>query len=377
MRPLCGLVGLALVLLTVASILRTLVVPRGKPGTLMMRLWRAGRVALCVTLRPFPGYELRDAALSWLAPLTLLATLICWLGGLLIGYGLLLFALSGLPLAVAVREAGSSLFTLGFASTDRPHLSAVDFAAAASGPLVIALQISYLPTLYAAFNRREVEVSLLDARGGEPSWGPELLARAGLIGTVEQLADLYRLWERLAADIGESHANYPILMGFRSPKPYRSWIVGLLAVMDAAALHLALSPSTAPGEARLVLRAGFTALREIARATRIAYDPDPSPADPIILTFEEFGNGVGRAVTAGFVAERTAAEAWPHFAGWRVNYESIGYELCRRSDAVPALWTGPRDWPHRSIPPVRPEDRRPTGQVFHRGGPTTRPAGQR
>src|SRR6266566_7026326 len=79
--------------------------------------------------------------------------------------------------ASAFSAAGSSLFTLGFAVPAGAAPSAVVFAAAATGLVIVTLQIAYLPTLYAAFNRRETEVALLNARAGVPSWGPELLAR--------------------------------------------------------------------------------------------------------------------------------------------------------------------------------------------------------
>jgi hypothetical protein len=289
----------------------------------------------------------------------LVGTLATWLGGALLGFGLLLYALSPLSWASAFREAGSSLFTLGFASGARLKLSVIDFMAAATGPVLIALQIAYLPTLYGAYNRRELEVTLLQARAGEPAWGPEILARQWLVDTESALPELYRSWERLAADIGESHSTYPILLTFRSPRPHCNWLVGLIAVMDAAALQLALAPRTAPPEARLVVRAGFTALRDIARALRIPFDPDPMPETPVQLTFEEFDAAVAMLETAGFRAERTPKESWPHFRGWRVNYEAIAYELCRRCDAVPALWTGPRDFPGEPVPPRRPTDRRP------------------
>jgi hypothetical protein len=129
--------------------------------------------------------------------------------------------------------------------------------------------------------------------------------------------------------------------------------------MDAAAMQLALAPRSALPEARLVLRAGFTALRDIARALRFGFDTDPSPDAPIQLSFLEFDAAVAMVEAAGFPAERTAEQAWPHFRGWRVNYEAIAYELCRRGDAVPALWTGARDFATSPIPPRRPKDRRP------------------
>ena len=133
----------------------------------------------------------------------------------------------------------------------------------------------------------------------------------------------------------------------------------MLAVMDGAALHLALAPTAAPPEARLALRAGFTALRDIADVVGIAYDADPLPNAPIKLRYEEFLEGVKRAEDAGFRSERSAEDAWPHFQGWRVNYEAIVYGLARKVDAVPAMWSGPRDWTVDALAPIRPPHRRP------------------
>jgi hypothetical protein len=358
MNWIAGVAGGLLLVLVLGSILRTLVVPRGLYSVLTFRLWWGLRRLL--RLRAFGGgYEAVDRAQTWLAPLMLIGLLATWLGGALIGFSLLLYALSPLSWTTSFREAGSSLFTLGFASGARLKLSAIDFLAAASGPVVIALQIAYLPTLYGAYNRRELEVTLLQSRAGEPAWGPEILARQWLVDTETALPELYGAWERLAGDMGESHSTYPVLLAFRSPRPHLSWLVALIAVMDAAAMQLALAPRVAPPEARLVLRAGFTALRDIARVVRIPFDPDPDPDGPIQLTFAEFDDAAALVEAAGFRSERSTKEAWPHFRGWRVNYEDIAYELCRRCDAVPALWTGPRDFPTRPIPPARPRDRRP------------------
>lgn len=359
MQPIWGVLGVAVLLVTAGSIMRTLVLPRGLSAIVLLGLWRFWRAVLALLALRSRSYEVRDVLMAWLAPLILVSQLFLWLGGMLTGYTLLNFAVTPGTWYDAFREAGSSLFTLGFAARDHWHLSIIDFAAAATGPLVIALQIAYLPTLYSAYNRRETEVTLLTARAGEPMWGPELVARQSLVGTVEQLRQVYAGWERLAADIGESHANYPVLLTFRSPRPYRSWIVALIAVLDSAALHMALVPSQAPSEARLVLRAGFTALRDIARALKIPFDEDPRPDEQITLSYEDFVEGVDRIQRAGLHPERTVEEAWDHFRGWRVNYESVGYLLARKIDAVPALWTGPRDWLTDPMPPRRPPHRRP------------------
>ena len=157
------------------------------------------------------------------------------------------------------------------------------FVAAASGMVVVALQIGYLPTLYSAFNRRETEVALLAARAGVPSWGPELLARTYYalgtgVSTLDTLPDLYMRWERWSADVAESHTTYLPLVRFRSPLPYSSWVIALLSVLDSAALMLSLSPENTPSvPARLCLRGGFGCLGRIARAMGI---PVPMEADP-------------------------------------------------------------------------------------------------
>ena len=113
----------------------------------------------------------------------------------------------------------------------------------------------------------------------------------------------------------ETHTTYPVLIFFRSPHKLRSWLLGILAVMDAAALQLALNPSSAPTEARLCLRMGYLSLREIATVARIDHDPDPFPDDPIELSFEEFNGAIDKLMESGFDCERTAEEAWPHFRG--------------------------------------------------------------
>src|SRR6202042_2948825 len=101
----------------------------------------------------------------------------------------------------------------------------------------------------------------LESRAGSPAWGPELLARHRLVGIVDQLPSLYADWERWAADVAESHTTYPVLIYFRSSRPLDSWVLSLLAILDSAALYLALAPSRAPSEARLCLRMGYTCLR--------------------------------------------------------------------------------------------------------------------
>ena len=363
LRWLAAVAGVVVVVGTTSSVLRNLVVPRRLRSKLTRIIAKTVRAPFRLAASRTESYETRDAFLAWTAPLTIIVTLVVWLLLYMLGYGLLILAVSDLGVASAIREAGSSVFTLGFASTDRTQLTFVDFAAAMTGPIVIGLQIGYLPALYSAYNRREAEVTMLDSRAGEPNWGPEILARHAGVSSLENLADLYRGWERWAADVSESHSNYPVLIYFRSQEATRNWLIGLLSVMDSAALTLAFNPGMNQGEPRMALRMGFVCLRDLADTINIPYDPDPDPDTPILLTYADFLQGVARLERAGYPMNRTPEEAWPHFRGWRVNYEHIAYTLAYEIEAVPALWSGPRRGVESAVQPFTPLNREPGGYV--------------
>ena len=357
-RVAVAVLGAALVIASALSVVRTLVVPRARPGGVSRLVDRGVDALFHAVAHLRHSYEDRDQLLSGQAAGFLVGMLVAWLLGFIVGFALLLLPWSG-HLGGAFRESISSVFTLGFDSTRGGGPTVLDGLAAASGLIVVAVQIAYLPTLYAAFNRRETEVALLISRAGSPPWGPELLARTryGMHVRTDDLPEFYGVWERWAADVAESHANYPVLIRFRSPQPLSSWLVGLLAVLDSAALYLALCPSKERYEVRMCLRMGFTALRQIGVAVGVPVDMDPDPDEPLQLTYDDYLAGVRRLTDVGFPTERTAEEAWPHFRGWRVNYESIAYALASATDAVPALWSGPRRWDDEPMPPRRPPAR--------------------
>ncbi|MGO9658288.1 MAG: hypothetical protein ACLP7F_08010 [Acidimicrobiales bacterium] len=353
-------VGAVIVLGVTVHILWTLVVPRARP-TLLSHIVDAGVDGIYqLVTKPLRAYERKDQVLAGQGAVVLVAQLITWLVAFELGYALILWPfVHGFP--QALRETGSSMFTLGFASTSGSAPTVVDLLAAATGLVVVALQIAYLPTLYSAFNRRETEVTLLTARAGLPPWGPELLVRTryGVAVRSDDLPAFYNRWERWAADVAESHSNYPVLVRFRSPQALSSWLVGLLAVMDSAAMLLALCPSRDRIEPRRAIRMGFSALRQIGVGLGMSSETEADPDAEIQLRFEDFAAAVEMLRLVDFPIERDAAEAWPNFRGWRVNYEGLAYSLARHIDAVPAPWSGPRRWPAETIPVRRPANRAP------------------
>jgi hypothetical protein len=364
-RWLAAVVGGLLVLMVWGSVIGTLLVPRPVGSRLTRWVDRSVTGAFRLATAAGAEYWRRDRVLVRQAAAILLMQLVAWLGVALVGYGLLLWPLVPGGLGSAFIAAGSSLFTLGFREPEGAP-SVIVFAAAATGLVIVTLQIAYLPTLYGAFNRRETEVTLLNARAGVPSWGPELLARTHYAlgsgtSTLDMLPDLYGQWERWAADVTESHTTYLPLVRFRSPRPLSSWVTALLAVLDSAALLLALSPKAAPVvPARLCLRSGFTCFTQVARAMGVAVPEEADPDSRISLSYEEFLDAVARMREVDFPIERAPADAWADFVGWRINYEQAAYAVAAAIDAVPALWSGPRRHGGPAIAPIRPPLGRPS-----------------
>ena len=352
--------GVAVLIVDAAGVVTVLIVPRSNSGLTRypMRAVRAVFQRLAGLARDYTGM---DRILATSEPVALVVLLATWLSVAVVGFTLVNWGIGTSTLNQAFEEAGSSIFTLGFTLSHTEGSHIVDFIAAGTGLVLVALQIAYLPTLYSSYNRRETLVTLLESRAGAPAWGPELLIRHQLVGLIDNLPNLFADWEVWAADVAESHTSYPSLLYLRSPRPQNSWLISLIAVMDAAALALAVDPDGAPIESRMVVRMGFTCLRDIAQVTGIAFDPDPDPDAPIQLPEEEFAAAFARLREIGYPISRPVDEAWPHFRGWRVNYEGVAYALAWVLNAPPARWSGPRRlFRAESLEPSRPVDRQPS-----------------
>jgi hypothetical protein len=186
------------------------------------------------------------------------------------------------------------------------------------------------------------------------------------VSTINTMPDLYAQWERWAADVAESHTTYLPLVRFRSPRPKSSWVTALLAVLDSAALFLALSPEDAPVvPARLCLRSGFDCFRRIGQAMGFDLPDEAQPEEAITLTYDEFLEGVKRMKEVGFPLKRDPADAWPDFVGWRVNYEKAAYLVAYAVDPVRAKWSGLRRDGRPELEPLRPATGRPPQRDGH------------
>jgi hypothetical protein len=223
--------------------------------------------------------------------------------------------------------------------------------------ILVALLIGYLPTIYAAFTRREAAVTLLEVRAGSPPSAVELITRAHRLRRFDRLNDLWASWEVWFTDIEESHTSLGALSFFRSPQPQRSWITAAGTVLDAASLMDAVVDVPHDTQADLCIRAGYLALRSIAKFFLIAYNADPAPHDPIHVTRAEFDEVCAELATAGVPLKRDLEQAWRDFAGWRVNYDVVLIALAELMIAPAARWSSDRILPYGASPSIRQRKR--------------------
>jgi len=243
-----AMLGAALIMLVLWEAFETIVLPRRvtrrvRLTRLFYRLtWRSWSTLV----HSLTSGRRRETLLSFFGPLSLLFLLSLWAGGLISGFALLFLA-SGSTLHAPETTAGfftdiylsgTTFFTLGIGDvTPQTTLARVlTVVEAGMGFAFLALIIGYLPALNQSFSRREVNISLLDARAGSPPTAAEMLRRHSHSQGLESLRQLLHEWERWSAELLESHLSYPVLAYFRSQHDNQSWIAALTTILDTCAL---------------------------------------------------------------------------------------------------------------------------------------------
>lgn len=363
-RLVAGILGVAVVLGTLLSAVRTVVVPRAE-SVWMTRAVFGGLLRVARRLsRLGTDFAWTDRVMSLYAPIALLSLPLMWLATVYVGFALLFWAIGEGSVPEVLEVAGSSLLTLGFTRPESPLGVALSFVGASVVlAIVVLLLVTYLPTMHAAFAERERLVTMLETRAGSPPTGTELVGRFASIHGLGQLDSMWEVWEDWFARVQESHTSQPALVFFRSQKPDRSWITAAGALLDAASLFVSCvdhqvvadrrSSGTSPEvpgdpdavrrpKAEVCIRAGYLCLRELAAYYRLPFDPDPAPDDPIAVTRAEFDEVWRLLSTAGVPLVESQESAWVSFAGWRVNYDEPLLRLADLVAAPEAPWVSDR-----------------------------------
>jgi hypothetical protein len=352
------LIGLVVVLWVLSSAIVTVVVPRGDSSVLSRVLFVASSRLFEAAARRSSSPGGAEAIRARFAPVTLMLLPATWALGIMVGFVPMYWAVGVRPFGEAAVLTGSSITTLGFSRPNEGPAVALATAESLLGLTIVALLISFLPTIYGHFSHREVAVAQLSSRAGTPPTSTELIVRADRISGLEGLDELWPEWERWFVELEESHTSYPSLVFFRSPAIGRSWILAAGATLDGAALRASTMDTGRSADAELCIRAGYLALRAVADFFGIEHDRSPAPTDPISVHRAEFDDAYEQLRAEGVPLVPDRDQAWRDWAGWRVNYDSVLLSLCALVQPPTAPWSSDRAPVRR--PPTLRRPRRPT-----------------
>src|SRR5438874_4902468 len=375
MRIFAVIFGIALIVLVAQDAFETIVLPRRvtrriRLARLFNRLTQMGWKSIGRLIRSRARWE---SFRGYLGPLSLLALLVFWAVLFVFGFGLLMWGLT-LPLSAPDRPisfltylymSGTTFFTLGLG--DVTPLSSLGrvlvVIEVALGFIFLALVVSYVPILYQAFSRRELRISLLDARAGSPATAVELLRRNCSGKNLEELRMLLHDWEVWCADILESHLSYPILAFYRSQHEQQSWVEVLTVILDTCALILTNIDGSPMEPAKFTFAIARHAVVDLAQVLNIS----PTPAVNRLPSAEFTRLQDMLAVSGIRLKEGTATEQ--KLAELRNTYEPFVSAMAERLQVSLPPWIPPGDtlddWQTSAWDEMFPSIRQTLKKVMH------------
>ena len=269
--------GAAIIAIVLWDAFETIVLPRRVTRRLRLArlFYRSTWLPWAAMARHIRLRKRREAILGFFGPLSLIFLLSVWALGLVFGFALLQFGLGSALLAPGwevgfgtdLYVSGTTLFTLGLGDVTPTATGSrvIEIVESGVGFGFLAIVIGYLPVVYQSFSRREVNISLLDARAGSPPTAAELLRRHSQDHGLEELQRLLYEWERWSADLLESAVSYPVLCYFRSQHDNQSWLAALTTILDTCALTIVGIEGACSRQARLTFAIARHAVVDLAQ----------------------------------------------------------------------------------------------------------------
>jgi hypothetical protein len=345
--------GLVIIGVVLLDAFETVVLPRRVTRKFRLTAWFYRRT--WVPWRKIAGHirtpARQQSFLGYFGPLSLIFLMAFWATGLIAGFGLLQYGIGGheqlgnepITFARIMYHSGETFFTLGYGdivptSAGARFLSVFE---AGMGFAFLGVVIGYLPVVYGSFSRREIQISMLDARAGSPPTAAELLVR--LAGSSENpaieqtvLDEVLRDWERWSGELLESGLSYPVLSFFRSQHSNQSWLGALMTMLDVTSLVIVGIEGIHPGQARLTFAMARHAAVDLAQVVNARYDPQA----PERLTDADFDVLRDTLAEAGLKL-RSTTEARVKLTKLRSMYEPYVHSSARNLMVALPPWKHP------------------------------------
>ena len=330
--------GFWLLAATFFSIVRTFVVPRNEKVLLTRLVFKIIRSIFQQILRLSKSFIYWDKVMALYAPISLLALSLIGIGLMFISYWAMFMGL-GMSFRSAFVVSGSFLLTLGNSSVHSLLLNLLGFSESILGLVMVALLVSFLPTIYTAFSKREVLVSRLEFRAGSPPSGVEIISRLYRFGERKHLDELWPVWETWFVEVEESHTSLFALTFFRSPKPNRSWVNAAGAILDAAALVISSVEKASTYHTEMCFEAGVSALCSIAEFFDLQEIKMDTKDLEIKISHEQYRLACLKLINQSVPLKLDREQAWVDFKNCRVKYESALLALANLTIAPESLWS--------------------------------------
>ena len=349
------LLGVVLVAAVLVSALETVVLPRNS-------FTRISRATFAVTNRLLihdgPSRERSTRRRGLYAPVALVSLPMVWMISVILGFGFIFWGADAGTWQKSFEISGSSVTTLGFSAPSGSIRTWISFVEAIIGLGLVALLISYLPTIYAAHHDREKGIRTLKPFAGTPATGVGMLVNLQRFNVLDN-SDLWRSASAWLLELDQTHCAFPALCYFPESDDTQSWVATVGSLLDAGALLLSADPvdwdniSSAIHQGPIiVLATGVPTVIEIGRAAGLPIDPPVTlvelqpdgsgrPAD-VSVTREEYEAALDAIAGIVPVADDQREAAWLRFAAIRASYDRALRGLAGLTLSAPARWTTDR-----------------------------------
>jgi hypothetical protein len=350
--------GTVLVMAVLISALETVVLPRNG----FTRISRAVfAVADRLLVRPWRSSDLRNNLRGLYAPLALVSLPLVWMLTVTLGFAFVFWGITSGSVQRSFEISGSSLFTLGFAEPEGAGRIWLTFVEATIGLGLVALLISYLPTIYAAHHEREKGISVLRPFAGTPPSPVDMLANLRRLGALDN-PDIWRTATSWMLDLDQTHCAFPALCYFPEATPDQSWVASVGAVLDAASLLLSASDFSTEEHAAeeikgpmLAMAYGMPTMVKIGVAAALPIQPPVRLADliaagtrsppDISIRRHEYIAALDRLHPLLPVPDEERELCWRRFCWIRSGYDQALRGLAGLTMAPSAPWTTDRPAP--------------------------------
>ncbi len=336
------LLGLLITLATLSSAIRQTVLPGRKSVRLSRTIYRSTFLLFRLVIVRIQSGAVRSAFAAFYAPMSGMLLPITWVILLLLGFSMMFWGVSEPSPGTSLSLSGAAITTEGFLAPKGGGQTALYIVEGIIGLGIVGLFITFLPTTYSIYSRREEQVTRVAFRFGAPPSGVQVLAQGYRLGLAEALDELWRTWEEWFTTMAETHITNSGVIFYHSSQPGTSWVTTAGAILDACALFSSTVDHQDDPWVHLCFQAGCRTLRDIVTdVARPAIVSKLASEHAIHVARAEYDAACETLSGSGVPLKADQEESWRVFVSLR-GYDTFLIALANLVYAPKAPWSSDR-----------------------------------